>query len=229
MNIRNMFLTAAAFAAVMAGQDVVGQDAAPRGAPLKLVPSEPLTEPHFARQAEAPKKPGTSESGVRPAILQLQPPGDPIYLVEEPAGVTDLDKWRTHQRPKVDRFSRDGAGAALQGYDVISYLERHAEKGNKEFSVEYGEVRWQFASAEHRDQFRRDPEHFVPEYGGFCAYSVGRGYPATADPRVYTVVDGKLYVFFDKAVQMVWEQDRRRLLLSAERYWPQLQRPLIQK
>jgi len=218
-----IILTAAACAAALAAQ-VAEPGAGTRGAPLKLVPSEPLSEPRFPKQIEPPKTAGTPAGGVRPAILNLNPAGDPIYLIEEPAVESGRDKWRTYQRPKVDRFSKDGEGVAMQGYDVLSYLEKRTEKGQREFSIEYGGINWYFANSDHRDQFRQDPERFLPEYGGFCAYSVGRGYPVTADPRAFIVEGRKLYLFFDKAVQTVWEQDQRHLITSADRYWPQLHR-----
>jgi YHS domain-containing protein len=161
---------------------------------------------------------------VRPAILDLKPPGDPIYLVQEPEPEADHDRWRTYARPKVEPFSRDGDGVAVQGYDVVSYLDDEAEKGRKEFSAEYGGTMWWFATAEHRDLFTRDPERYLPVYGGFCAYSVGKGYPATADPRVFTIDGGKLYLFFDRAVRAVWDQDRTRLVGKADNHWPTLHR-----
>lgn len=221
MSFRKMFLTAAVFTVTVAGQ-MAGQEAEQRGAPLNLLATEPLSEPRFPKQTEPPKTTVTLTGGVRPAILNLKPAGDPIYLVEEPAVESERDKWRTYQRPKVDRFSKDGDGVAIQGYDVLSYLEKRAEKGRKEFSLEYGGIKWYFANSDHRDQFRQDPESFLPEYGGFCAYSVGRGYPATADPHAFSVEGHKLYLFFDRAVQTVWEQDQRHLVTSADRYWPQL-------
>src|SRR5262249_11845722 len=108
--------------------------------------------------------------------------------------------------------------------DVVSYQGNRAEKGRKEFSADYGGITWYFTTDDHRNQFRQDPEGFLPEYGGFCAYSIGRGYPATADPRAFTLNDRKLYLFSDKAGQTGWEQDQRRLVTAANRYWPKLHR-----
>ena len=163
MTFRKMILTAGIFTAILAGQDA-GSDTEQRGRPLKLLPSEPLSEPHFPKQTESLKSADAPEGRVRLAILNLRPAGDPIYLSEEPAVESNLDKWRTYQRPKVDRFSKDGEGVAIQGYDVVSYLEKRAEKGRKEFSAEYGGIHWYFANSYHRDQFLRDPEPFLP-YG----------------------------------------------------------------
>jgi YHS domain-containing protein len=125
---------------------------------------------------------------------------------------------------KVELFSRDGTGVAVQGYDLVSYLSERAEKGKKEFAVEYGGTTWWFATAEHRDLFTADRERYLPGYGGFCAYSIAKGYPATADPRVFAVVGGKVYLFFDKSVRSAWEQDQNRLIGAADRNWPTLHR-----
>jgi hypothetical protein len=224
MRFPNLFLCAVTFAGILCGQQTA-PPAETQGAPLQLVPSKPFEQPtRPARKTEPANVPTASEPGVRPAILNLRPAGDPIYLVEDPPAGSDKDKWRTYQRAKVDRFSRNGEGVAIQGYDVVSYHERRVEKGSKEFSAEYGGVSWRFATADHHNLFLQDPLSFVPEYGGFCTYSVARGYPATADPRAYVVQDRKLYLFFDKAVQAVWEQDQRHLVSAADRYWPDLHR-----
>jgi YHS domain-containing protein len=221
MNLSRNCLGIAIFAVSLAGQSH-DQAAQQPGAPLRLVPSEPLSEASFPKpKAETA---GSRDQRVRPAILDLKPAGDPIYLVEEPTADSDPNQWRTYRRAKVEAFSRDGEGIALQGYDVVTYLGAHAEKGKKELAVQYRGTTWLFATAEHRDLFTKDPERYLPAYGGFCAYSVGRGYPATADPRAFTIDGGRLYLFFDKAVQAVWEQDRSRLTARADHNWPNLHR-----
>lgn len=161
-------------------------------------------------------------SKVRQARLELKPPGDPIYLVDE-VGTAEED-WRTYRRPKVAKVSKDGNGIAIQGYDVISYEDGTAVKGKAQFTAEYGETTWWFASAEHRDRFLADPGRFVPAYGGFCAYSIGAGYPATANPNIFALHDGQLYFFYDKAARAVWEQDQLRLIKKADANWPKLHR-----
>lgn len=200
----------------------------PRGARLKLVePAEEMSQMRLPKAADPAKKQGGGEgSGVRPAILKLKPPGDPIYLEEAPANEgMDRDKWRTYQLPKVGAISHDGMGVALQGYDILSYLEDGlAQPGSEKFTAEHGGVTWRFTTAEHRDRFRANPQAYQPEYGGFCAYSVGRGYPATADPKSFKVQDGKLYLFFNRAAQLIWEQDQKQLSATADRNWPRMHR-----
>ena len=163
MNRFTCYLAIVILAAPLVGQSGDRANQQP-GTPLVLAPSEPLTEPLFpkakADKTESPALAGSASRGqrVRPAILELKPPGDPIYLVEEPEPEADPDRWRTYRRPKVEQFSRDADGIALQGYDVVSYSGEHAEKGKKEFSTEYGGTMWWFVTAEHRDLFTRAPD-----------------------------------------------------------------------
>ena len=193
-----------------------GQTGASVGRGPVLLPSEPIEAVEQAARALAKQK----VLATPPHRLEIKPSGDPIYIVEEREW--DGGQWLTYRRPKVDPFSKDADGVALKGYDVISYFEKHDEKGSKVHSASFGGVTWWFASAEHRRTFVIDPARFVPEYGGFCAYSVGRGAAATADPRVYSVTGGKLYLFYDPAVKAVWEQSGS--IANADRNWPRLHR-----
>src|SRR5262245_46322403 len=161
MRFQHLFLCAVTFSGILTGQQTA-LPAEAQGAPLQLVPPKPFEEPpKSVRNGEPAKAPTASEPGVRPAVLNLKPAGDPISLVEDPAAGSDKDKWRTYQRPKVERFSRDGEGIAIHGYDVVSYQEHHAEKGVKDFSADYGGLSWHFATSDHRDLFLQDPQSFV--------------------------------------------------------------------
>ncbi len=161
---------------------------------------------------------GQQPAPVREAILRLKPAGDPITFVEETAAD------RTHRVPKVAAISRDGEGTALAGWDPVSYLNRKPERGRKHLTHTYSGVVWRFASEENRRRFVEDPEAYVPAYGGFCAYSIGRGYPVTSNPAVYAIESGRIVLFFDKAVQLVWEQDPG-MTVKAARNWPRLHLP----
>lgn len=199
------------------------------GARLTLIPAEPVSEMRLPDRAPAaaPKTAVTAGSTPEPATrsskLDLLPAGDPIYLGDEKPA-SPLDQWRTYSPARVDSVSRDGQGVALQGFDVISYLDQHAEPGQKTYAFDYKGLTWLFANGEHLRLFSRQPEQYIPEYGGFCAYSIGRGYPATADPKIFTLEGGKLYFFFDRAARSVWQQDQRNMVAAADRNWPKLHR-----
>ena len=90
-------------------------------------------------------------------------------------------------------------GLALRGYDPVSYFTPgHPEKGSPEFTYSFDDARYWFVSEEHRAMFAADPEHFAPQFAGYCAITVSRGAKYEADPEAWVIWDGKLFVFASK-------------------------------
>ena len=59
-------------------------------------------------------------------------------------------------------------GVAIKGYDTVAYHTKgRAVKGNSEFSFQWNDAKWIFASAGNRDLFATDPERYAPQYGGY--------------------------------------------------------------
>ena len=114
-------------------------------------------------------------------------------------------------------FSNAGAG----GYDVLAYFtDGKPVKGDSRFAHTWQGAEWRFTSAEHRDRFAADPERYAPQYGGYCAWAVSQGYTASGDPNFWRIVDGRLYLNYDAAVQRKWEQDIPGFIAAANRNWP---------
>ena len=60
---------------------------------------------------------------------------------------------------------------------------------------EWGGLRYRFSRAEHRELFKSNPKHYVPQFGNFCALALSKGELVEADPENWLISDGKLYVF----------------------------------
>ena len=73
-----------------------------------------------------------------------------------------------------------------------------------------------------RDAFAASPEKYAPQFGGYCAWAVSQGYTADIDPNAWKVVNGKLYLNYDKEVQKKWEADQAANISAAEVKWPAL-------
>jgi YHS domain-containing protein len=113
---------------------------------------------------------------------------------------------------------------ALHGYDTVAYFtENRAVEGKTEFAFEWGGATWRFVSAENRDRFSADPEKYAPQFGGYCAYAVSRGYTANGDPNVWKIVDGKLYVNYSAKAKSVWEEKQAENIEVAQRNWVEFQ------
>ncbi|MCB1050409.1 MAG: YHS domain-containing protein [Acidobacteria bacterium] len=88
-------------------------------------------------------------------------------------------------------------GLALQGYDPVAYFDGQALKGQKDLSFDHAGLTYWFSSQQNLDRFKAEPEHFEPQYGGWCAYAMLEGDKVEIDPKKFKVVDGKLYLFYN--------------------------------
>ena len=121
--------------------------------------------------------------------------------------------------PKKDRVG-------LQGYDPISYFDESDDpkKGSPEFSLVNDNVTYYFTSAAHRDMFKSDPAHYAPHYDGYCAMTVSGGEKIEADPKIWTIVDEKLYVFRFKRDVKLFTRKYSQLSALADKRWETLKK-----
>lgn len=111
---------------------------------------------------------------------------------------------------------------AIDGYDPVAFFEQgEAVRGDEAHSFEWRGSRWLFASAENLARFRQNPQQFVPQYGGYCAYGMANGYTAFTDPTAWTIVDGRLFLNFDDEVKAQWQAEQAAMIESADRNWPE--------
>ncbi|MEL6288502.1 MAG: YHS domain-containing (seleno)protein [Pseudomonadota bacterium] len=114
-------------------------------------------------------------------------------------------------------------GTAVGGYDPVAYFtQSKAIRGAKDITTEWDGVTWRFASAENRDLFTANPTKYAPQYGGFCAYAVGYGSTAKGDPKQWKIVDGKLYLNYNRSIKRKWERKQSSLIKAADKNWPKL-------
>lgn len=117
-------------------------------------------------------------------------------------------------------FERDGL--AIGGYDPVAYFaDQKPVKGSPEFQATHRNSTFQFASSAHRDLFASDPAKFAPQYGGYCAYGMAKGYKAKIDPAAFTVVDGKLFLNYNDTVRAQWLSDISGYIRKADANWPE--------
>lgn len=124
---------------------------------------------------------------------------------------------------QAQAVNRSKAGVAIEGYDPVEYFTgSRAAKGTPAFEFDLNGTRYWFVSAANRDRFAKSPETYLPQYGGFCAYAVSRGYTAIVDPEAWSVVRGKLYLNYSKRVKALWERATGDNIEKGDRNWPAL-------
>ena len=112
-------------------------------------------------------------------------------------------------------------GVALRGFDVMAYFkDKEPVPGRAEHTADYKGSTFRFASKANRDAFAADPAKYAPQYGGFCAFGMAGGYKAATDPAAFTVIDGKLYLNYNREVQKQWSADVPGFIMKSDQSWP---------
>ncbi len=116
-----------------------------------------------------------------------------------------------------------GVPLAVHGMDTVVLSNLNAVAyGAAAHSVTNDGVAYYFASKASADMFQADPEKYMPQYGGFCAYAVALGKKFDGDPRFADIVDGKLYLFVNAAIFEKYKQDKENVLKTAAEVWPKI-------
>ena len=115
-----------------------------------------------------------------------------------------------------------GRRVAIGGYDPVAYFtDGQPLKGSEAFWFAFDDAVYQFTSAEHRAQFVADPERYAPQYAGFCAGGISKGYKVEPDPEAWAILNGKLYLFQLKDRVPGFKQDTA-FIDKATSNWPSL-------
>lgn len=108
----------------------------------------------------------------------------------------------------------------LSGYDPVAYFTdgKPVRGSGYHVAVQDG-ITYAFANADHKKLFIANPNKYLPAYGGYCAYGVAVGKKFVADPEVWKVVDGTLYLNLDKGIQEKWQKDIPGHIKKANTNW----------
>lgn len=120
---------------------------------------------------------------------------------------------------KSEVFITDGK--AIKGYDPVAFFkESKPVKGVESLSYQYNDATWLFSSKTNLDAFKKDPEKYAPQYGGYCAYGTAGGHKAPTQTNTWTIVDGKLYFNYNDKVKESWNKQQAELIEKANTQWP---------
>jgi YHS domain-containing protein len=115
-------------------------------------------------------------------------------------------------------------GSALNGYDPLSYFTPSPDPapGASTLSYTYKDSKFYFLTPGHLRTFASNPEQYAPQFRGYDAYGVSQGLKVPANPRVFKVVNGKLYLFADSEARNLWTKDIQGNIARATEQWPEV-------
>lgn len=120
-------------------------------------------------------------------------------------------------------YTLDGVGLGVHGVDTVVLSTANAvAEGAAMHTVVHDGVAYYFASDITAARFKGDPDRYLPQYGGFCAYAVALGRKLDGDPRFADIVDGKLYLFVNAAIFERYLADKANTLRNADAKWAEI-------
>ena len=145
-------------------------------------------------------------TSVRPMLLAV------VALLALPALAADKTYVNT-----------DKEGIAIKGHDPVEYFTHNRPaKGDPTRTVTYQGATYRFASEENKKLFEENPARYAPQFGGFCAYAVSKGYTASIDPAAFQIVDGRLLLQNSLSVRDKFSKDTAGNVRKADANWPSL-------
>lgn len=111
---------------------------------------------------------------------------------------------------------------AVSGYDPVSFFSGKPNQGKAKYSYDYQGAEWRFSTRGNLELFKTNPDAFLPQYGGYCAWAIAKGKLAKGSPKHWTVEDGKLYINFNARIKRRWEKDVSGFIEQADLEWPDI-------
>ena len=113
---------------------------------------------------------------------------------------------------------------ALEGRDPVAYFtDGKAVRGDGFILSEYKGQTYLFASKDHKKEFDKNPDKYIPQFGGWCAFGASVGKKFHADPEAFVVHKNKLYVNVNKDILEKFKKDFDGNISKAESNWPKIQ------
>lgn len=120
-------------------------------------------------------------------------------------------------------LNASSTGLALQGYDPVAYFtDSQATPGNWKITATHNDATYRFISEEHKEAFLANPDAYLPQYGGYCAFGAAMGYKFDGDPQQWKVVDGELFLNLSADIQEKWSEDIPGYVAKADTNWTEI-------
>lgn len=117
----------------------------------------------------------------------------------------------------------DENGVIIDQYDAVAFFtDNKPVKGDAAFQYKYQDAIYYFASQEHLDLFKANPEKYKPQFGGWCAYAVSLGRVAPINVNTFSIVDNRLVIQHNDRAVKGWNKDVAGNLSKADKYWPKV-------
>ncbi len=114
---------------------------------------------------------------------------------------------------------------AIGGWDPVAFFkENQPVQGKQELVFQWNGADWHFSTQENLEAFKAEPDHYAPQYGGYCAYGTAAGHKSPTVPETGAIINGKLYFNYNAAVQKLFNKNQKGLIEQADKNWPKVKK-----
>ncbi|HWV52688.1 YHS domain-containing (seleno)protein [Pseudorhodoplanes sp.] len=156
--------------------------------------------------------------GVRLAMLWLLFSGAPAVVL-----------WQAGYAATTEQIVTDhNTGLAIYGYDPVAYFTDGAPKmGREHLEVKHAGVAWRFHNEGNRDAFARDPDVYMPQYGGYDPIAISSNIARPGHPDFWAIHNDRLFLFYSEDARKQFRADPGQAALQAEVNWPHVSQSLV--
>jgi hypothetical protein len=132
------------------------------------------------------------------------------------SGAAGVMRAATTERVVVDRHT----GLAIYGIDPVAYFtDRKPVAGRPDFEYRHAGAIWRFHNEGNRAAFARDPQVYMPRFGGYDPVGVSRGLSTPGYPELWVVYDERLYLFYTENARQTFIANPAAVIAGAAARW----------
>jgi hypothetical protein len=100
-------------------------------------------------------------------------------------------------------------------------------EGRPSLEHAYAGVVWRFDNPGNRAAFARDPQVYMPRFGGYDPLGVAEGAARPGHPDLWLIVEDQLFLFQKPADRAAFARDPQAYIKAAEAKWPQVLETIV--
>ncbi len=150
---------------------------------------------------------------LRAALLVLVLSAPPVALL-----------WQQGHAATTEQIVVDpNSGLAIYGYDPVAYFtDRAAKVGLASLELTYAGAAWRFRNEGNRAAFAKDPQVYMPQYGGHDPVAIASNVARAGHPDVWAIHNGRLFLFYSDDARRQFDADPVHMAQQADANWPQV-------
>ena len=119
------------------------------------------------------------------------------------------------------------SGLAIYGFDPVAYFtDSKAKTGNEDLEFNYAGAAWRFSNEGNRAAFEKDPDVYMPQFGGHDPVAVSEGVARPGHPEFFAIHHQRLFLFYSAEAKQAFEADPDGKAMRADATWPVVSKTL---